>query len=125
VRALEAARRRGVTLIALTDSELSPLARLSSHALLLRTESPSFFPSMVAPLALVEVLLAALAARGGKKVLRRLADVDARLAASQAYWTSRPKRPARLGDTPPELRPLAHGTRQRSAATKAPRRQPA
>ena len=89
VRALEAARRRGVTLIALTDSELSPLARLSRHTLLLRTESPSFFPSMVAPLALVEVLLAGLAARGGKKVLRRLADVDERLAASQAYWPGR------------------------------------
>jgi len=100
VRAFEAARRRGVTLIALTDSELSPLARLSRHTLLLRTESPSFFPSMVAPLALVEVLLAGLAARGGKKVLRRLADVDARLVASQAYWpahrAARPRSEAKL-----------------------------
>jgi len=86
VLAFEAAGRRGVTLIALTDSELSPLARLAKHTLLLRTESLSFFPSMIAPLALVEVLLAGLAARGGKKVLRRLAEVDARLVASRAYW---------------------------------------
>lgn len=86
VLALEAARRRGVTLVALTDSELSPLARLATHTLLVRTESLSYFPSMSAPLALVEVLLAGLAARGGAKVLRRLADVDRRLAASSAYW---------------------------------------
>ncbi|MEO8835868.1 MAG: MurR/RpiR family transcriptional regulator [Caldimonas sp.] len=89
VRAMDAAQRRGVTLVALTDSELSPLARLATHTLLLRTESLSFFPSMSGPLALVEVLLAGLAARGGKKVLRRLADVDGRLAASQAYWPER------------------------------------
>ena len=89
VRAIEAAERRGVTVIALTDSELSPLARLATHRLLLRTESLSFFPSMIAPLALVEVLLAGLAAQGGRKVLRRLADVDARLAASRAYWPER------------------------------------
>jgi|BarGraIncu00222A_1022003.scaffolds.fasta_scaffold01396_8 DNA-binding MurR/RpiR family transcriptional regulator len=87
VLAIEAARKRGVTLIALTDSELSPLARVATHTLLLRTESLSFFPSMIAPLALVEVLLAGLAARGGRKVLRRLADVDARLVASRAYWS--------------------------------------
>ena len=67
VLAIEAAKQRGVTLVALTDSELSPLARLASHALLLRTESISYFPSMIAPLALVEVLLAALAARGGAR----------------------------------------------------------
>jgi DNA-binding MurR/RpiR family transcriptional regulator len=94
VAAIKAAIARGTKVVALTDSELSPLARLASHTLLSSAESLSFFPSMVAPLALVEVLLAALAARGGKKVLRRLADVDARLLASRAYWTEpRPASP--------------------------------
>jgi hypothetical protein len=41
---------------------------------------------MIAPLALVELLIAWLAAKGGKAVLRRLADVEARLAAQRAYW---------------------------------------
>ncbi|MEO8857959.1 MAG: MurR/RpiR family transcriptional regulator, partial [Burkholderiaceae bacterium] len=100
VRATEAARARGVTIVALTDSQLSPLARLATHSLFLRTESISFFPSMIAPLALVELLLAALATRGGRKVLRRLADVDARLLASRAYWHEpgrgrRPSQPRR------------------------------
>jgi DNA-binding MurR/RpiR family transcriptional regulator len=96
VLAIEAAKARGVSLVAITDSELSPLARLAHHSLLLRTESLSFFPSMSAPLALVEVLLAGLAARGGRKVLRRLAEVEARLVASQAYWPEDGRRPARL-----------------------------
>lgn len=96
VRATEAARARGVTIVAITDSALSPLSRLATHSLFLRTESISFFPSMIAPLALVEVLLAGLATQGGRKVLRRLADVDARLLASRAYWREpgRPRRPA-------------------------------
>jgi DNA-binding MurR/RpiR family transcriptional regulator len=86
VRALDAARRRGVTIVALTDSELSPLARRAAHTLLFRTESPSFFPSMIAPIAVVEVLLASLGARGGRKVLERLGEVERRLVASHAYW---------------------------------------
>lgn len=86
VLALDAAQRRGVTIIALTDSAISPLARRAKHTLLFRTESVSFIPSMIAPLALVELLLAQIAARGGKSVLDRLADVERRLAASNAYW---------------------------------------
>ncbi|MEP6679323.1 MAG: MurR/RpiR family transcriptional regulator [Betaproteobacteria bacterium] len=86
VLALDAARRHDVIIVALTDSALSPLTRRATHTLVFRTESMSFLPSMIAPLALVELLLARLAARGGRKVLRRLADAERRLAASEAYW---------------------------------------
>jgi DNA-binding MurR/RpiR family transcriptional regulator len=92
VQAIAAANGRGVTLVALTDSVMSPLARNAKHTLLFRTESLSFFPSMIAPLALVELLLAQLAARGGKRVLDRLADVESRLEASNAYWAERTPR---------------------------------
>ena len=86
VEAVNAAAKRGVTVLAITDSALSPLARRATHVLLFRADSISFFPSMIAPLALVELLIAWLAAKGGKAVLRRLADVEARLAAQRAYW---------------------------------------
>src|SRR5206468_11180570 len=69
VEAVIAATRRGVSVVALTDSTLSPLARHATHFLLFRADSISFFPSMIAPLALVEPLLAWLAAKGGKTVL--------------------------------------------------------
>ncbi len=91
VDAVLAAGRRGVTVVALTDSALSPLARNAAHFLLFRADSISFFPSMIAPLALVELLVAWLAAKGGKAVLKRLAEVDARLAAQRAYWNHPPR----------------------------------
>lgn len=86
VRAVDAAAARGVSVVALTDSTLSPLARRARHTLLYQTDSVSFFPSMIAPLALVELLLARLAARGGKAVLKRLAEVEQRLNEQHAYW---------------------------------------
>lgn len=86
VESVQAAARRGVTVIALTDSALSPLTRGAAHTLRFRADSVSFFPSMIAPLALAELLLARLAARGGKAVLGRLAEVEKRLASQRAYW---------------------------------------
>jgi DNA-binding MurR/RpiR family transcriptional regulator len=92
VQSVQSAVARGVTVVALTDSALSPLARGAKHVLLFRADSVSFFPSMIGPLALVELLLAQLAAKGGKSVLKRLAEVEERLTRQQAYW--RPVRKA-------------------------------
>ena len=86
VESVQAAGRRGVTVIALTDSVMSPLSHGASHTLRFRADSVSFFPSMIAPLALVELLLARLAARGGETVLQRLAEVEERLTTQRAYW---------------------------------------
>jgi DNA-binding MurR/RpiR family transcriptional regulator len=86
VEAVSAAAARGVTVLALTDSTVSPLARKAAHVLRFRADSVSFFHSMLAPMALVELLLARLAAKGGKAVLRRLQQVERRLVAHHAYW---------------------------------------
>jgi len=86
VEAVQSAAARGIAIVALTDSALSPLARAATHALLFRAESVSYFHSMIGPLALVELLLARIAAKGGKTVLRRLAEVEDRLTRSRAYW---------------------------------------
>jgi len=99
VEAVVTAAKRGVTVVAITDSALSPLARNAAHFLLFRADSISFFHSMIAPLALVELLVAWLAAKGGKAVLKRLAEVDSRLAAQRAYW-NRPARSAVQGNSP-------------------------
>lgn len=95
VEALNAAKQRGVTIVALTDSDLSPLARDADHVLRFRTESISFVPSMIGPLALVELLLARLAGRGGQKVIDRLARVERRLVDSNAYWPGNSRAGAR------------------------------
>lgn len=87
VEAVAAASQRGVTVVALTDRALSPLARNASHFLLFCADSISFFHSMIGPLARVELLVAWIAAKGGRTVLKRLAEVDARLSAQRACWS--------------------------------------
>jgi len=94
VAAVNSAAARGVVVIALTDSVVSPIARKASHTLRFRADSASFFHSMLAPMALAQLLLARLAAKGGKAVLKRLADVERRLVEQHAYWDARNARRA-------------------------------
>lgn len=90
IEAVQACAGRGVPVLTLTDSALSPAAAHSKHVLLFRADSPSYFHSMLGSLALVEALLARAATRGGPAVLDRLATVEQRLASSQAYWRAPP-----------------------------------
>ncbi|WP_031474384.1 MurR/RpiR family transcriptional regulator [Agathobaculum desmolans] len=57
--AMQYARDRGARVIALTDSRLSPLARVADHLLLARSDMASFVDSLVAPLSVVNALIAA------------------------------------------------------------------
>lgn len=61
-------RKAGITTIALTDSLFSPLAQESDHALIVPTESVSFFQSLTAATSLVHGLLAELHVLGGERV---------------------------------------------------------
>jgi DNA-binding MurR/RpiR family transcriptional regulator len=89
VEAAARARRQGAQVVALTDSVLSPIARHAAHTLLFRTGSPSYFHSMVGALALAEALAAAVAVRGGRKVLACLQARQERLDREGAYWDER------------------------------------
>ena len=62
---------RGVPVVALTDSEVSPLAQIAAATILVATDSPSFFHTMTPLLAVAEILAALVAGRGGAKALRR------------------------------------------------------
>ena len=59
VQAMNFARDRGATTIAITDSEASPLAPISNYTLKARSDMASFVVSLVAPLSLVNALLVA------------------------------------------------------------------
>lgn len=72
---------RGLGIVALTDSAVSPLARLSRHVVLVSTESPSFLHAMGPAFAAAEVLGALVAGRGGDKALAALRRADAHHAA--------------------------------------------
>ena len=94
VDAVAQALEQGVDLLVLTDSALSPIARSAAHTLLFRADSSSYFHSMVGALALTEALAAAVAVRGGRKVLARLQSRQNRLDSEGAYWDKRNDKPA-------------------------------
>jgi DNA-binding MurR/RpiR family transcriptional regulator len=86
VDAVLVAARSRVPIVAITDSELSPLARAARERLLFDAASSSFFHSLVAGHALVERLMATVASRGGRRVVRRLEQRETLLRESNAYW---------------------------------------
>ena len=98
---LEAARdcrQAGVPVLALTDSPLAPIQAHATQALLFDAGTPSHFHSMVGSLALVERLLAKLAAAGGEAAQQRIDAFERRLDASSAYFggpSPTPRRGAR------------------------------
>ena len=64
VKALSFAKDRGATIISITDGEMSPIAKLATHLLVAKSSMVSFVDSLVAPLSLINALVAASA---GKK----------------------------------------------------------
>jgi DNA-binding MurR/RpiR family transcriptional regulator len=86
VQCAQQAQSRGVPVLALTDSALSPLARTASIVLLFDAASPSFFHSMTGVQALAETLMAAVAEQGGAAVVQRLSDRQQRLQNDRVYW---------------------------------------
>ncbi len=75
------AASRGVPVVALTDSQLSPLSQIAANAILVATESPSFFHTMTPLLAVAEILAALVAGRDGAKALAALEHTEAQLSA--------------------------------------------
>ncbi len=90
VQATEQARARGVHVLALTDGNLSPLARLAQQSLFFDAASPAFFHSMTGALGLAEALIACVAEQGGTAVVQRLAQRQQRLQEAHAYWEKKP-----------------------------------
>lgn len=72
VTAAEVVRRRGVPLIAITDSYAAPLARHATHVFVAPAGGHFFSNSMAAALVLVEGLLAVTAQRLGDEAVRAL-----------------------------------------------------
>ncbi|MCL2107253.1 MAG: MurR/RpiR family transcriptional regulator, partial [Oscillospiraceae bacterium] len=76
VTALRFARERGAAGVAITDSTHSPIAALAEHVLVACCGSVTFVDSLVAPLSLINALLAACARRQGDKVYDTLRSLE-------------------------------------------------
>ncbi|MBQ4603200.1 MAG: MurR/RpiR family transcriptional regulator [Clostridia bacterium] len=59
VKALSFAKSRGATIISITDGEMSPIAPYATHLLVAKSSMVSFVDSLVAPLSVINALVAA------------------------------------------------------------------
>ncbi|WP_439684329.1 GlvR family transcriptional regulator [Cupriavidus oxalaticus] len=85
IRVAAAARECGCKVVALTDSTVAPIALAADCTLLFSVESPSFFPSITAGVAMVEALVEQLLARKGKGAIRALEQAEGELHRAGAY----------------------------------------
>ncbi|MBQ9802016.1 MAG: MurR/RpiR family transcriptional regulator [Clostridia bacterium] len=72
VRAVEYAHRAGANVVALTDSVTSPLAPGSDQLLIARSDMASFVDSLVAPLSIINAMIASVSMRKRDEVAARL-----------------------------------------------------
>jgi DNA-binding MurR/RpiR family transcriptional regulator len=70
------AKDRGAKIIAITDSEISPLYQLADVSLLVASEMFSFVDSMVAPISMINALLVSLGYRKGQDVSSTFAQLE-------------------------------------------------
>ena len=68
VRAMEFARDQGATVVAITDSEMSPLYDTANYRLLAKSDMISFADSLVAPLSIINALIAAVGRKRSNEV---------------------------------------------------------
>lgn len=85
ISAVEAAKKAKALIIAITDSDASPLALAADTSILFATESPSYFPSVAAGVAAVEALLGALVAADSKAAATPINRAEQGLLDSGAY----------------------------------------
>lgn len=85
LEAVKYAKARGARIVAITDSELSPLSKMANDMILVQTETPSFFHTMSPAFSAVECLAALVAARQGPTALATLEASERQLAAFGTY----------------------------------------
>jgi DNA-binding MurR/RpiR family transcriptional regulator len=90
VEGFEQARKKGAYCVAITDTLLSPLARLAHRCFITAVETPSFGVSYVAPMALFNTLLAECANVRRNQTLRLLREVDAEQRSGSRWYLHEP-----------------------------------
>ncbi|MBO5270989.1 MAG: MurR/RpiR family transcriptional regulator [Clostridia bacterium] len=76
VNAVEFARRMGASVVALTDSDNSPIAEYATELLIAHSDMVSFVDSLVAPLSVINALLASLSMKKQEELTVRLRELE-------------------------------------------------
>ncbi|WHH59457.1 MurR/RpiR family transcriptional regulator [Petroclostridium sp. X23] len=76
VKALQYAKDQGSKVVAITDSQLSPLAAYADHTIIARSDMASFVDSLVAPLSVINALIVALGMRKKDEVYQTFEHLE-------------------------------------------------
>lgn len=93
VELTEYAQSCGVSVVAITDSPVAPLAQLAARTVVVPTESPSFLHTMSSAFVVAEILGALVAGQAEGTAGEALAGVDRQSAALNTHLKTRTKRP--------------------------------
>ena len=91
VEGLEQARKKGAYCVAIADTLLSPLAPRADLCFIASAETPSFGVSYVAPMALLNALLAECANVRRAQTLKLLREVDAEQRSGSRWYPDEPE----------------------------------
>ncbi|NKB48799.1 MAG: SIS domain-containing protein [Alphaproteobacteria bacterium] len=86
VEAATYAVETGADVVAVTDSLVSPLAALTPHLLLVGTDGPALFKTVVPAMAVAQALVAQMLAQGGQSALDAVAESERQLGRFETYW---------------------------------------
>ncbi|MDJ0613184.1 MAG: MurR/RpiR family transcriptional regulator [Rhizobiaceae bacterium] len=87
VEAVEIAKAQGLTIVAISDSPASPIILQADHGFVISTDTPQFFPSSVATIALLETLLSFVVAHASDEIVTRVEKFHTRRRALGLYET--------------------------------------
>jgi DNA-binding MurR/RpiR family transcriptional regulator len=85
VSAVAYAHAQGLSIVAITDSLLSPIAAQAEAAIIASNATPSLFPSVVPAMEAAQILAALLIASGGQASLREVEKSEAQLRQFAVY----------------------------------------
>lgn len=105
VEATAFARRQGVRVIAITDSEANAISRLAHLTLLTPCQSPSFFDTVTPAFAVCETLVALMAGQLAGDVAAAVARSESKLWELGVWWREEEPLPAMTGPSHPDLPP--------------------
>jgi len=88
VEAVEVAREQGVKIVGISDSPASPIIIGSAHGFVVKADTPQFFPSSVATIAVLETILSFVIAVASPEVVTRVEKFHARRHALGIYQES-------------------------------------
>lgn len=81
----EKIKKKGTYVIAITNSQLSPIAQSANMALIVKTNIPTYIDSFTAPMSLINALITAIAIKERKKALSEFNKLEAEFEEFETY----------------------------------------